>query len=43
MNDLNTTYIKEVVLWRDADHKHKKQRNILAIAGAVLLGLLAVK
>lgn len=43
MNGLNSTYIKEVVYWREVAGKRKKQRNVIAIASAILLGVLVLK
>lgn len=39
----NTTYINEVVYWREDASKRKKQRNVLGAAAVILLGVLVLK
>jgi len=43
MGELNTSYMKEIVYWREESHKHKKQRNLFIGVGALLLGVLVLK
>lgn len=43
MSEFNTTYMKEIVYWREDSGKKKKQRNVLAVAVAILLGALALR
>jgi hypothetical protein len=44
MGEMNTSYMKEIVYWRDQSHKHKKQRNLaIVIGGGGLLAALIFK